>query len=178
MSKLTVQGSSQDRLFKPNIYQGKWRGQTRNYNNQDRYQNRYRSNSGDRYSRKSYRGRDQYRQNNRGRSQYVQNYRGDFRRGNFRGMQNYRGQNFQGGYRGSLRNNSFGRGRSRSRERKFSSNFRRNDRSSSSSRSGSRGNTNRDRIRCFKCREYDHLAKDCPNMSETEKEQRAGAADV
>ena len=28
--------------------------------------------------------------------------------------------------------------------------------------------TNRDRIRCFKCREYDHFAKDCPN-SDTEK---------
>ena len=23
----------------------------------------------------------------------------------------------------------------------------------------------------FKCREYDHFAKDCPNISDTEKEQ-------
>ena len=37
--------------------------------------------------------------------------------------------------------------------------------------SGSRVSTNRDRIRCFICREYDHFAKDCPNISETEKEQ-------
>ena len=29
----------------------------------------------------------------------------------------------------------------------------------------------RDRIRCFKCREYNHFAKDCPNISDTEKEQ-------
>ena len=36
---------------------------------------------------------------------------------------------------------------------------------------GSRANTSRDWITCFKCREYDHFAKDCPNMTETEKEQ-------
>ena len=29
----------------------------------------------------------------------------------------------------------------------------------------------RDRIRCFKCRKYDHFTKDCLNVSETEKEQ-------
>ena len=28
---------------------------------------------------------------------------------------------------------------------------------------------NRDRIRCYKCREYDHFAKDCP----TSREERA-----
>ena len=31
--------------------------------------------------------------------------------------------------------------------------------------------TNRDRIRCFKCREYNHFAKDCLKISDTEKEQ-------
>ena len=42
------------------------------------------------------------------------------------------------------------------------------DRSSSNSRlrSGSRANTNRDRITCYKCREYDHFARDCPNSRE------------
>ena len=42
------------------------------------------------------------------------------------------------------------------------------DRSSSSdrSRSGSRASTNRDRIRCYACREYDHFARDCPNSRE------------
>ena len=29
--------------------------------------------------------------------------------------------------------------------------------------------TNRDRIRCYKCREYDHFVKDCPTSRE-EKE--------
>ena len=47
---------------------------------------------------------------------------------------------------------------------------RRNDRSASNSRSrsGSRASTNRDRIRCYKGREYDHFTKDCP----TSKEER------
>ena len=30
--------------------------------------------------------------------------------------------------------------------------------------SGSRISTNRDRIRCFKCREYDHFANECINQ--------------
>ena len=49
------------------------------------------------------------------------------------------------------------------RERTFTRNYSSNrDRSSSNSRlrSGSRANTNRDRIRCYKCREYDHFARD------------------
>ena len=33
-----------------------------------------------------------------------------------------------------------------------------------SSRSGSRTSMNRDRIRCFKYREYDHFANECPNL--------------
>ena len=34
------------------------------------------------------------------------------------------------------------------------------------SRSGLRANTNRDRIRCFECREYDHFARECPTRQE------------
>ena len=34
--------------------------------------------------------------------------------------------------------------------------------SNSRSRSDSRANTNRDRIRCYNCREYDHFTRDCP----------------
>ena len=68
MGKLTAQGSSQNRQFKPKTYQGKRRGQSRNYYEQDRYQNRYRSNSGNR--RMPYRGRAQCGQNYRGRLQY------------------------------------------------------------------------------------------------------------
>ena len=42
------------------------------------------------------------------------------------------------------------------------------DRSSSNdrSRSGSRASMNRDRIRCYACREYDHFVRDCPNSRE------------
>ena len=168
MSKLKAQGSSQSRPFKLKIYQAKRRGQARNYYNQDRHQGRYRSNSGDK--RISYGGRAQYRPNYREMWQYYKNYRGDFRRGNFRGVQNYKSHNFRGGYRGSSRNDNFGRGRSMSRERLYSGNFRRNDRSSSRLRSGSRASNNRDRIKCFKCREYDHFAKGCLNISDAEKE--------
>ena len=35
----------------------------------------------------------------------------------------------------------------------------------SSSRSGSRTSTNRDGIRCYRCREYDHFANECPNQA-------------
>ena len=44
----------------------------------------------------------------------------------------------------------------------------RRDRSSSNSRSrsGSRASTNKDRIRCYNCREYDHFARDCPTSRE------------
>ena len=36
--------------------------------------------------------------------------------------------------------------------------------SSSRSRSNSRTTTNRDRAWCFKCREYNHFANECPNL--------------
>ena len=68
------------------------------------------------------------------------------------------------------RNEDFGRSRISSGERQYSSNFRKNNQSSCRSRSGLRASTYRDRIRYFKCREYDDFAKDCPN-SDIEKEQ-------
>ena len=79
--------------------------------------------------------------------------RGDFQRGNFQ-----RG-NFQGRYNSSIGRNWENRRtwrQSRSRERRV--------RSPSSSRLGSRTSMNRDRIRCFKCREYDHFMNECPNL--------------
>ena len=54
-------------------------------------------------------------------------------------------------------------------QRPFSGNYSGNrirSMSSSRSRSGSRARTNRDRIRCYNCREYDHFVRDCPNFRE------------
>ena len=65
MNKLTAQGDNQDKQFKLKIYQGRRRGQSRNYYDQGNYQNRYILNSGDRST--SFRGRGQYGQNYRGR---------------------------------------------------------------------------------------------------------------
>ena len=101
MSKLTAQDEDHTNQFKPKIYKSKRRGQTRIFYHQNygqrNYQNRYRSNSGDR--RISFSGRIQYRQNNRDRPRCDQNYRGDLRRENFRGNlqsnQNYRGKDIE-----------------------------------------------------------------------------------
>ena len=38
------------------------------------------------------------------------------------------------------------------------------DRSESSSRSSSLVSTNRDRSRCYRCNEYDHFTRECPNI--------------
>ena len=168
MSKLTAQEDDQNKQFKPKIYQSKRREQMRNFYDQNysqrNHQNRYRSNSGDR--RIPFSGRIQYGQNNRDRQRYSQNYRCHFKRGNFRGNSR---QNYRDGHRRNYRNDNYERGRSKSRERKYSDNTRRNDRGNSRSRSGSRASTNRDRIRCYKCREYNHFIKDCPT-SKVEKE--------
>ena len=37
-------------------------------------------------------------------------------------------------------------------------------RNESRSQSNSRVNTNHDHIRCYRCREYNHFASECPNM--------------
>ena len=80
----------------------------------------------------------------------------------------YERQNNRGGYRNN-RHNDYNRGRNRSRERTFTRNYnsgRDRSLSNSRSRSGSRASTNRDRIRYYNCREYDHFVRDCPNSRE------------
>ena len=147
MSRLAAKDSNEKRPFKPHIY----KGQNRFYN-QRGYQNR----SG--------------RSDSRNRGQY----------GNNRSRQNFRDNNFQENTRGYGRQNSrreyrdnrcnnYNRSRDRSRETTFSRNYSNNrDRSSSNSRSrsGSRASTNRDRIRCYNCREYEHFVRNCPNSRE------------
>ena len=143
MSRLAAKDSHEKKSFKPQIY--KSRGQNRFYS-QGSYQNW--SNS---------RNREQFT-NNRPR----QNSRDNNLRRSTRG---YGRQNNKRGYRNDKYNN-YNRDRNRSGERTFTRNYSSGrDRSSSNSRSisGSRANTNRDRIRGYKCREYDHFARDCPN---------------
>ena len=108
------------------------------------------------------------RRQDRGRPRYEQNCR----RSNFRGnMRNFDRQNSRGEYRNDYRNGGYStnRDRNRSRERSFSrisSGDRNRSTSNSRSRSGSRASMNRDRIRCYKCRECDHFARDCPTSRE------------
>ena len=170
MDKLAARDSEVNRIFKPQIYQSKRRGQSRNFfdaHNYDRvnYRNIYRSNSSDMRIQYAY---------NRCRPRYEQNYRREKFRGNMRPYQHPGIQNSRE-YRGNYRNEKYSRdrGRSRSRERSFSRNsnisrINNNSTSNSRSQSGSRVSTHRVRIRCYKFREYDHFTKDCP----TSKEER------
>ena len=90
-------------------------------------------------SNNTYKGRPRYGQGYRGRLRYDSNYRGSYGY-NMRGNQRY----------GRQKNN-----RNRRDDRNVSN---------SRSRSGSRATTNRDRIRCFECREYNHFTRECPTM--------------
>ena len=49
-------------------------------------------------------------------------------------------------------------------------------RSESSSRSSSRAITNRDRVRCFKCKEYDHFVNKCPNLVPNDSDRESDGA--
>ena len=143
MSKLAAKDSHERKPFKPQIY--KSRGQSRSYSQ----------------------GGYQTRSDSRNRGHIVNN----------NSRLNYRSNNFRGTARGCSRQNkrenyrnerysSNNRDRSRTRERTLTRNYGNNrDRSPSNnrSRSGSRASTNRDRIRCYACREYDHFVRDCPN---------------
>ena len=101
IGKLAITDDGTGKQFKPQIYQGRSRGQNRgNYDrcnyDQQGYQNKSGSDSGD---------RRQYR-HDRGRPMYEQNYR----RGNFRdNMRNFDQQNCRGEYRNNYRNEGYDR---------------------------------------------------------------------
>ena len=146
MSKLAAIDNHERRPFKPQVCKSV--GQNRSYG-----QGRYQPRSNDRN--RSY-GTDR---------DTRQNYQGSRSRGNFRGNNR---QDSRERYRNERYSNHNNRNRNRSGERMFVGNYRR-DRSSSNDRSrlGSRASTNRERIRCYVCREYDHFAtRDCPNSRE------------
>ena len=147
MGKLVTEDERHPKPFKPQVNQSN-RGRNQSRGN---YHSRFRNNA--------YRGHPLYNQNIRGR-----------RRGNFSNRGNY-GYNMQGNqryrnnYNDYRRNNYRGQGyvRNRSRSLDRQDRGRSRDRSASNgrSRSGLRVSTNRDRIRCFECREYNHFAREC-----------------
>ena len=134
MNKMYIKLDQKEVPYKPQIYQRRGRGQNRR---NFRQSNNWRGNRS--FSRDG-------NNINRGYGRGV----GNFRRGNFRGRSNNNtGRSWEN-------RNTWRQSRSRERERRV--------RSPSSSRLGSRTSMNRDRIRCFKCREYDHFANECPNL--------------
>ena len=106
----------------------------------------------------------------RGRGQNRQKFR---QGNNWRGYRSFWRGNFRGRF-----NNSTGRtwenrrtwrhSRSRGRERRVSS--------PSSSRLGLRTSMNRDRIRCFKCREYAHFVNEHPNLVPEDTDRESDGA--
>ena len=155
---MSLQQDKTGKPFKPQVYQRRGRGQTQNYN------------------------RDRSRNNNRQGQHFGQNKCGNnYRRNGY--MQNFNRNNGRG--RGRNFNRNYSNDRSRSRERRLSprrynnTNNRQNTnsrvwsesrRSRSRSRSNSRVRTNRDRIRCYRCQEYDHYTSECHNAVESDSE--------
>ena len=168
--------------YKPRIYQGRSRNQSRNWQNftpRNRSFSRGRNQSGNRGNhnyrnnyRPNYRNRSRGRWNNHRSGDRSNNYQTNNRRGNTR--PNY-GQNAQWMFRNRSQsrdrtgnyNNDYMRGRSRDRYNDRSAQS--HGRDESRSRSNSRVSTNHDHVRCYRCREYDHFASECPNMPTDEE---------
>ena len=151
---MSLQQDKTSKPFKPQVYQRRGRGQTQNYD-----RNRPRN---------SIRQGQKFGQNRHGNNYRRNGYMQNFSRNNGRG----RGRNF---------NRNYSNDRSRSRERRLSprrydnnNNNRQNTnsrlRSRSRSRSNSRVRTNRDRIRCYRCQEYDHYVSECQNAVASDSE--------
>ena len=127
-----------------------------------KYRNNYRPN---------YRNRSRGRWNNHSSGDMINNYQTNNRWGNTRS--NY-GQNAQWTFgnrsqsrdrTGNYNNDCMrGRGRHRHNDRPIQSrqSTLSHGRDESRSRSNSRVSTNHDCVRCYRCREYDHFASECP----------------
>ena len=155
MDKMYIKLDQKDVLYKSQIYQKRRRGQNR--------QNLGKKNN---WKRNRLFSRDRNYNSNRG---YGQG-RGSFRRG---GSQDSNCGNFR-------RNHSRDRDREDRRPWRQSRSKERGLRTRSDSRSRSRSNlrvsTNRDRVRCFKCREYDHFANECPNLVIEDSDRESDSA--
>ena len=171
---------------KPRIHPGRNRGcgqrQSR-YNSRDRSYSRdrgpYNNNNRNRrnyqnhnhYGLGNYRNRSRDSQNNRSyhrRQHSSQRYDQRFRHRSIsrecdRSRPRYRStlkENFENRYRNN---------QSRSRERQRSRTTSRERDTRSRSRSISQVSTNRDRLRCYRCNECDHFARECPNIMSDEE---------
>ena len=162
---MSIQKKENNRPFKPQIHQKKRRGQNQqNFDDSDRNRSfsrdRQRQNFRVNYKRQPQDWHIQCGCDNRRGSYRCQNYG---IRSDSRGRENLR-RIFTNG-----RNDSRDRNRSRTRERSLTP--RGNDRRYHSpntnlgtrNRSTIRVTMNRDRIRCYKCTEYEHFANECLN---------------
>ena len=152
MYNMSQQQGKTGKPFKPQVYQKRGRGQRQSY---DRDRSRNNSRQGQSFG-----------QNRRGNEYRRNGYTQNFSRNNGRD----RGRNF---------NRNYGSDRSRSREgrlspRRYNNNNRQNANSRfrlrSRSRSNSRIRTNRDRVRCYRCQEYDHYTNECQNAVTSDSE--------
>ena len=175
--------------FKPRIHQGRNRGHGQS---QNRYGSRDRSHSRERGLYKS--GRNYQNDNNYGNRGYRPR-NGDYQTNNrYSDRSNYRRENFNQDYgqrnrtrsvsrecdrsrlryRSTSRDNSgngYRNNQSRRRERGQRSRTNSRDRGGRSrSRSSSHISTNRDKSRCYRCNEYDHFARECPNIMSDEEQ--------
>ena len=145
---MSIQQEEGKKPFKPQVYPKRGRGQRRqNFGNRDR-------------SRNNDRQRQNFRQTQNGHGNGNRsNYRQNFGRSNSRdrGMQYFR-RNYNNNDRSISRERSTTPRRYITRQYNSPS-----TNSGSRSRSNSRLTTNRDRIKCFRCREYNHFANECPN---------------
>ena len=157
MDKMYIKLEQKDIPYKPRIYQ-RGRGQNQRQFSRGSDWRGYRT-----YSRNC-------NESNRG----YGHGRGNFRRGNFRGRYIFRGRDNNDNRvdRNWENRRVWGQSRPRERERDRDS----QSWSPSSSRSRSRNSTNRDRIRCFKCREYDHFANECPNLVPDNSDRESDSA--
>ena len=186
---------SRDRSYSRDHGQYNYRGR-RNYNNnnnrnyRDNSRSRNRNSYGNGYrrndrhdSRPNYRGnngfdnrqhyrRDNYRQDNwdqRYRNRSVSQDRG-------RSRPRYRSNSCENSYSRNRYSNNRDQSRSRDRRQRSRTNSRDRDNSRTRSRSSSHVSTNRDRPRCYRCNEYVHFARECPNaLTDDSSDELEGA---
>ena len=147
MGKLLTEDEGLPKPFKPQVYQS------------NRGRNQSRGNFHGRFRNNAYRRRLSYNQTLRGRNRGNFSNRGNYRY-NTRGSQRYR-NNYNDYRRNNYRGQGYDRNRSRSLDRQDRNRRRDSSISNGRSRSGSRASMNKDRIRCFKCREYEHFVREC-----------------